>query len=195
MLSLTNGKRWAGPTWALCLTIGLMAGSARADSPDQQEARFASGAGNVIFLAAGTLMPLLEDGKDGPDHAMRTADAALTSTVITEGLKHLVREKRPRSDDRTSFPSGHATAAFAVATMASHYHPQQAWLWYGGATLIAASRVQLHRHFLHDVVAGAGVGYLTARFELKQSRGFLLAPFIRPRHEGGGSGMTISRSF
>lgn len=172
---------------------------ARADSLDRQEAKFASGTGNILYLTAGTLLPLLEDGKDGKDHALRTADSLLTSTLITEGLKHIVREKRPGNDEaRTSFPSGHATAAFAIATMQSHYHPRQALLWYGGATLIAASRLQLHRHFVQDVIAGAGVGYFTARFELGRRRGLILSPFIHARDDNGGpsgNGMSFSMTF
>ncbi len=158
-------------------------------------ARFASGTGNVLYLAAGTLLPLVEDGKNGKDHAFRTADALLTSTLITEGLKRIVREKRPDSNARDSFPSGHATAAFAVATMESHYHPKQAIFWYAGAAGIAYSRVTLRRHFTQDILAGAAIGILTARFEIQQPRGFILAPFIKSRNEGGGSGISISKSF
>lgn len=158
-------------------------------------ARFASGTGNIIYLAAGTLLPLVEDGKNGQNHALRTADSLLTSTLITEALKRIVREKRPDSNARDSFPSGHATAAFAVATMQAHYHPKQAIFWYAGATAIAYSRVKLRRHRYTDVLAGAAVGYLTARFELKQPRGLLLAPFIKSRNEGGGGGFSISKNF
>lgn len=192
----------------LCgLAFCTLIGSACADSLDllgkgtlTSEARFASGSGNVLYLAAGTLLPLLQDGKDGKEHALRTADALLTSTLITEGLKRIVREKRPDGSARTSFPSGHATAAFAVATMQSHYHPKQALLWYGGAALISESRVQLNRHYLHDVVAGAAVGYFTSRFELSRPRGLILAPLIRPSEVGrdaggGGFGLQLSKTF
>ena len=179
-----------------CAGCAVLISSVSPVRADSSEAKFASGAGNLIYLGVGTLLPLLEDGKDGKEHAARTADAVLTSTLFTEVLKHVVREKRPHSDERTSFPSGHATAAFAVATMQSHYHPKQSLLWYGGATLIAASRVQLHRHFTHDVIAGAAVGYFTSKFELKRPHGLLLTPFI---HDAGGgtraAGLQLSHSF
>jgi hypothetical protein len=158
-------------------------------------ARFASGTGNLLFLGAGTLLPLVEDGKDKKEHTLRAADSLLTSTLITEGLKRIVREKRPDSDERTSFPSGHATAAFAVATMQASYHPKQAIFWYAGATAIAASRVKLRRHYTQDVVAGAAIGFLTARFELKQPRGLLLAPFIRGDRGGRTTGVSVGGSF
>ena len=158
-------------------------------------AKFASGTGNLLFLGAGTLLPLLEDGPDGKNHVLRTADSVLTSTLITEVLKHTVREKRPDGSSRTSFPSGHATAAFAVATMQSHYHPKQAPLWYAGATLISYSRVKLNRHYYHDVIAGAAVGYFTARWELSQSRGLILAPFIGSSKKDDSKGMSLTFNF
>ena len=158
-------------------------------------ARFASGTGTLAFLAAGTLLPLLEDGRDGKQHALRVADSLLTSALLTEGLKRVVRAKRPDTDERNSFPSGHATAAFAVATMQAHYHPRQAIFWYAGAAAIAYSRVKLRRHHAQDVVAGALVGVSTSRLELKQSRGLLLFPFVRPKREGGGNGISMSMDF
>ena len=141
--------------------------------------KFASGAGTVLYLGVGTLLPLVTDGKAGKEHSFRTADSVLTSVAISEVLKKVVHEERPDKSDNESFPSTHATAAFALATMQSHYHPKQALLWYGGATLIGASRVDLDKHHWHDVAAGAALGYLTAKFELKQSRGLLLQPFIK----------------
>ena len=159
-------------------------------------AKFASGTGNLIYLAAGTLLPLIEDGKDGKEHALRTADSLLTSTLITEALKHVVRSPRPDNPkELTSFPSGHATAAFAVATMQAHYHPSQALLWYGGAALISYSRVKLNRHRYRDIAAGAAVGFLTSKLELSRPRGLILAPFIRSRSDGGGGGMAFNASF
>lgn len=154
--------------------------SARADRPDRPGAQFASGSGNILYLAAGVGLPLLRDGADGRNHSLRAADALGTSVLITEGLKVLVRERRPDGSARDSFPSGHATAAFAVATVESQWHPKEAPLWYLGATLISASRVALDRHFTQDVVAGAAIGYFTARLELSRPRGLILSPLITP---------------
>jgi membrane-associated phospholipid phosphatase len=166
------------------MLFACLALPAHAESPERRAAKFASENGNILFLALGVALPALEDGSKGWNRSVRVADALGTSVLITEGLKALTREKRPDTDEHNSFPSGHATAAFAVATMESAYHPEQKTWWYLGATLIAASRVRLNRHHTQDVVAGAVVGYTTARWELSRPRGLVLAPFIRPDGEG-----------
>ena len=168
----------------------------RTSGHDASWAKFASGTGNILFLSAGTLLPLIEDGKEGGQHSLRTADALIVSTLFSEGLKRITNEKRPDGSNRQSFPSGHATAAFAVATMQAHYHPKQAILWYAGATAIAASRVKLRRHYTHDVIAGAVLGFFTSRWELSQNRGLLLRPFIRPEEPRNNvTGVSFSKSF
>jgi len=168
--------------------FSLFALPCRAESPARKIADFGSGAGNLIFLAAGVGLPLLSDGHDGKNHALRAADSLLVSVALAETLKGLTREKRPDANSHDSFPSGHATAAFAVATVESELHPRQAVLWYLGAGLISYSRVRLHRHTVGDVVAGAALGYGTAQWELSQPRGLVLAPLIT--HDGAGLQLT-----
>ncbi len=168
----------------LCATLttgvfSVASAPARADSSATKAAKFASGPGVILYLASSVALPLIDGDEHATQHSLRTADAILTSSIITEGLKRVFREKRPDNNERNSFPSGHATAAFAAATMASYYHPRQSALWYTGATLIALSRLQLHRHYVQDVVAGGLIGYGVARFEIKQPHGLLLSPFIK----------------
>lgn len=190
--TLTRTIQRRGLTSAgLALTLFALSPAARAESPARKASDFASGAGNIIFLAAGVGLPLLSDGHDGRNHALRALDALGTSVIISEGLKNLIHEKRPDSNAHDSFPSGHATAAFAVATVEAGLHPHQAPLWYLGAALISYSRVRLHRHTASDVLAGAALGFGTARLELAQPRGLLLSPFITP--DGQGMGFQMSR--
>lgn len=162
-----------------------------ADSPARQASNFASGSGNIIYLAAAVGLPLLSDGKHGTNHALRAADAIGTSVLLSEGFKNLFHEKRPDSNAHDSFPSGHATAAFAAATVESDLHPHETALWFTGATLISYSRVRLHRHYGRDVIAGALLGYGTARLELSEPRGLILSPFIQPESRGFGLQMTL----
>lgn len=100
---------------------------------------------------------------DGKHEAVQGIKAVVATTLITEGLKRAVGEERPDHSNHSSFPSGHASAAFAMATTLAEYHPNKKWLAYGAASAISWSRVELNRHYWHDVVAGAALGYFTAR--------------------------------
>ncbi len=146
--------------------------------------QFASGTGNILFLGVGLARPLLGTGKDRWERTGRGLDALAVSSLLTQGLKDLTHEERPDHSSRDSFPSGHASAAFTVAMMESQYHRREAPLWFLGAALIGDSRIRLNRHYPHDVLAGAAIGYGTARIELSQPNGLLTAPFIQRDAQG-----------
>ncbi|MEO7719320.1 MAG: phosphatase PAP2 family protein [Capsulimonas sp.] len=185
MIVSRRPARWRLVLLALALLAPL---SARAQGDEQkpesrehQLAHFASHDGNVLFLVAGVALPLLRDGGQGKDHALRVVDSLATTALLTEGLKALTKEKRPDSDEHNSFPSGHASAAFAVATMESAFHPKEAPLWFLGAATIGWSRIRLNRHYTHDVVAGALLGFGVARWEVPKTNGLILTPYINPK--------------
>jgi membrane-associated phospholipid phosphatase len=183
-------------TAALIALAAPLSVAAQADPPfDRQVGDFFSGTGSILYLAAGVGVPLLTDGKAGKTHSLRALDALTSSVLLSEGMKRLVQEKRPDSNEHNSFPSGHATAAFAIATVESAFHPKQAVYWYTGASLISASRVTLHRHTVGDVLAGAALGYGVARWELSSRRGLLLMPFIQPTEKGTAYGLFFTKSF
>jgi PAP2 superfamily len=146
---------------------------------------FVSGAGTILYIGGGSLLPLLTDGSDGGQHTLRVVDAVGTSAALCYGLKEVIKSPRPDNErELDSFPSCHATTAFAVARIQSHYHPDYAILWYSGAALIGYSRVDLNRHRLSDVLIGAGLGYLIGELELSQKRGLILFPLIRQDAQG-----------
>lgn len=62
-----------------------------------------------------------------------------------------------------SFPSGHATVAFALATVASGYDKKRAKLYYFLAFMISLSRVYLGCHYFMDIVIGAILGLFVGR--------------------------------
>ncbi|AFZ12008.1 phosphoesterase PA-phosphatase related protein [Crinalium epipsammum PCC 9333] len=163
-----------------CTTVST---TVKAETFDRDVSRFVSGTGTVLYLGTGVVLPLLIDGKNGGQHSIRTLDSLGTSVLLCQGLKEVAQVKRPDSEERDSFPSCHATAAFSVATMQSHYHPESALLWYGGASAIALSRVNLNRHRVTEVLAGAALGYFTSRLELSQKRGLILFPLIRTENK------------
>lgn len=171
--------------------------SARAQTGllDHKTATFASREGNIAFLALGVGLPFLRDGDDKKRHGLRTLDTFAVNGLLTVGLKALVREERPDKSDRQSFPSGHASSAFAVAAMEARFHPKEAPLWYLGAFFIADSRVTLRRHHSHDVIAGAILGTATAYGETSTRRGLLLSPFISSNPKGKGMTVGVGGTF
>jgi membrane-associated phospholipid phosphatase len=69
--------------------------------------------------------------------------------------------------NRGSFPSGHASLAFTVATVFSDRYRNHRWVpWaaYGAATFIGLSRITLSAHFPSDVFFGAVMGYAVAHY-------------------------------
>jgi membrane-associated phospholipid phosphatase len=176
---------------ALALSLLLMA-PARADETDL--AQFASGEFYGSLLGVGLLLPLARD--EGSSGTLRAGDALVTTWLATGAIKALGIEKRPANGPGAgksdSFPSGHASTAFAVATVEAELHPDEAPYWYGAASLVAISRIKLHRHHIQDVLAGAALGYGIAQLEMGSDDGILIAPFVEGN--GDGVGVTINWS-
>src|SRR5579871_4273991 len=175
----------------LCLSclwlLSTAAVDARADRPfDYQMWSFFSNEGMYTYLGAGVALPLVLDGRNGRNHALRSADALGASVLLAEGLKQVITERWPNGRLQRSFPSAHSAAAFSVPTVESALHPRQSALWYTGATLIAVSRFAIHVHTVADVIAGSTLGYGIARLEISSRRGLLLFPLIQPdKHAAG----------
>lgn len=86
------------------------------------------------------------------------------NAAMTRTLKYTVREIRP--DGRPySFPSGHTANAFLGAHLAykelKDSNPVAAYSGYALAAFVAGSRLYNNRHWVADVVAGAGFGMLS----------------------------------
>jgi hypothetical protein len=85
--------------------------------------------------------------------------------ILTFSLKRITAVPRPDTKELTSFPSGHTAQAFAAATfMAREYGHKNVWYSIGAytvATGVGAMRVMNNRHWLSDVLVGAGIGILS----------------------------------
>jgi hypothetical protein len=86
----------------------------------------------------------------------------LIAQGVTQSLKRVVSYPRPNGEDRHSFPSGHATAAFTNASLLHEEYGQRS-VWYsvggyGTATAVGAMRLFQNEHWVSDVLFGAGVG-------------------------------------
>ena len=97
----------------------------------------------------------------------RVAVGAVTYIAVTafsQGVKYMVREPRPDTGSRNSFPSGHTMTAFAGAELV---RTEYGWGIGMGAYALAATvgfmRMYNGRHWFNDVIAGAGFGILSAR--------------------------------
>jgi membrane-associated phospholipid phosphatase len=95
--------------------------------------------------------------------AWLSALAFMIAGLVEFAIKHLVGRPRPDTVlDVDSFPSGHATSVFAVATVFAAFYPRLRWPLYALAAAVAAGRVYLQRHYVSDVLAGAIIGIVIA---------------------------------
>ena len=101
--------------------------------------------------------------------AIRTAATILVAEAVSGGFKEWFGRARPPLRDpdpeplvslpaTSSFPSGHATVAFACATVLALAVPRLRWPLLALATVIAFSRVYVGVHYPLDVLAGAVLG-------------------------------------
>ena len=77
---------------------------------------------------------------------------------VASGLKMTVHEWRPDDSDDKAFPSGHSAKAFCGANLVMHEYKDSA---YAIAATTATLRVTHKKHYVHDVLAGAAIGYLS----------------------------------
>lgn len=144
--------------------------------------------GNVRYvgptLLAGTLSgaSLGYDGLEGV--SWRALESTALGAAVTLVLKSAVGRRRPDVAPNTpfsfrplsfkgnSFPSGHTTIAFALATSLAS-ETKDHWsdaLFYAGGMLTAFARINDDKHWLSDTIVGAAVGIVSARLVQRWER-------------------------
>jgi hypothetical protein len=123
----------------------------------------------------------------------------IASGLILQPLKYAVGRSRPGADQGAydfksfggsdSFPSGHTTEAFALATVISE-HYDSVWVKlasYGMASAVGYARLNNNAHWASDVLAGAAlgtfVGHVVVRYN-QQHRDISLQPVFGPDMKG-----------
>lgn len=161
-------------------------------NPRAQESRFLSRSATTFrilglegSIAAGIGLYIiggLDNQRRMQDLGLHSVESVLLGTALSYGIKTLAGRARPYVDvgnshdfklgrgfsgfDYQSFPSGHTTAAFALASTVSRetqmWWPRSRWpmgtLMYGGATLVGMSRMYNNKHWASDVLGGAAIG-------------------------------------
>ncbi|MDR1356320.1 MAG: phosphatase PAP2 family protein [Tannerellaceae bacterium] len=111
------------------------------------------------------------------DRAFVALSSHLIMSASVRTIKHTIKVRRPDSFADNSFPSGHTATAFTGAhLLAREYGGSSAWIGvagYAAATATGVIRIVNSRHWLSDVVAGAGVGILSVE------AGYALLPLFR----------------
>ena len=116
--------------------------------------------------------------------------AQINAVSVTYALKYTVNRTRPNGDPR-SFPSGHASAAFATAmVLQAHYGWKVGLPFFAAATYTGASRLTIDKHWASDVVFGAVVGMTCGRTVTLHVRHARLA--VAPQVVPGGGVITFT---
>jgi len=131
---------------------------------------------SLIWQIVGGIRGLTSD-----DHANQAflfaALIGAESLIVNQGIKRLFRRTRPtetgdprfqvRKPSTSSFPSGHASAAFFAASILTAW---SGWptlpAWFALAGIVAVSRAYVRIHHASDVVGGALVGLGLAQLAL-----------------------------
>ena len=119
------------------------------------------------FAPAVLALGLNVAGVEGRSNLGRFAVSSALAYGIMAGIvnpiKYGAKEMRPDGSTRNSFPSGHTATAFVSATILHKEYGLTRSPWYsiagyGVATATGVMRVLNNRHWVSDVLSGAGIG-------------------------------------
>jgi membrane-associated phospholipid phosphatase len=132
---------------------------------------------------------LITHNEHAVDTGIRSAEASVDSVILYASLKAILARQRPYTGGGEgkffsgnwtggSFPSGHATLAWTLASVMAHEYPN--WpmrlLMYGVATAVSTTRVTGGVHFPADVFSGSVIGYGVGTYVAHKDRQKLMVP-------------------
>ncbi len=131
---------------------------------------------------------------DALNQAIITAKAELLTNMIVHGMKNMIASERPNGGAH-SMPSGHTAQAFLSATILDmEYRDTSPWIsvsGYAAATTTGILRMVNNKHWISDVLIGAGIGifstkavYFTHKYRWGKKGNMVILPAIYP--DGGG---------
>ncbi|MBR6278833.1 MAG: phosphatase PAP2 family protein [Bacteroidales bacterium] len=118
-----------------------------------------------VFQYAPAVAYLCIGGKEKfTDRLLKTATAGIICWAIVTPIKETAGERRPDMSATNSFPSGHTATAFMGAELIRLTHGKALSIpAYLAAATVGCFRIHNNRHWFNDLVAGAGIGILSAR--------------------------------
>lgn len=122
------------------------------------------------FAPGALVLGLSAAGVKGKNTTIDQAGVYLLSNIILtatcQSLKRITKVTRPDGSSN-AFPSGHTAEAFASAELLSQEYGERSVVYpisgYAAAVATAYYRMYNNKHWLSDVVAGAGIGFLSTR--------------------------------
>ncbi len=133
---------------------------------------FHSSVDNYLQWAPTTSLLLMDAARMKMEHPFKQqmllhlmSLSAMGGSVLI--IKKLTNQYRPDSSEQNTFPSGHTATAFVGAEMLhqelKHTHPVLSYSGYVFATATGIYRMYNNKHWLSDVIAGAGFGILSTK--------------------------------
>lgn len=127
------------------------------------------GTAGIIWFTIATILFVREEKRDHWFFLPFVLAGGTSWAIVELFLKPLIARARPNEimsgiivgsgSDGYSFPSGHATIAFAMAVVLSRKEPKWKWMFYMLAVLISLSRIYLGVHYPLDVIFGVLLGW------------------------------------
>jgi len=173
---------------------------------------FGNGAYTLPGLAAFYIFGHFNENEKAKRTTLIATESFLITSLYTTVLKYSFGRHRPRTGNsstsfdgfetnrnQNSFPSGHTSTAFAIATVVANEYEKTPYIIpisYGIATLTGLSRVNYEAHWASDVFLGAALGYFTSKTLLRLHNNKKGQHFtIYPRADSGGGGIVLSKKF